>query len=158
MTRAEYDALYEEYWKSDSIKQREEIEEKIKKAAIALFNRVRDIFDKYHARKDLIWDDEYQDDRGWISLAHEDDGEPIIEKDSILLRYEDRWAYGGECSIGIRVYAKWFDLEERKKLAEELKEKWTARLEKKIAEVESAIAFNQNKLEEYKQELEQLKA
>ena len=158
MTSAEYEALCEEYWNSDSIKRREEIEEKIKKAAIALFNRVRDIFDKYHARKDLIWDDDYRDDRGWITLAHEDDGEPIIEKESVLLLYSDHWAYGGECSIGIRIYAKWFDVEERKKLAEDLRKKRIEKLDAMAENLKKEIDNKQQLLQDYIGEYTTLKA
>lgn len=158
MTQAEYGALYDEYWKSDSIKRREDIEEKIEKAAVALFNQVRDIFDKYHARKDLIWNDEYRDDRGWIGLAHEDDGEPIIENDSILLRYRDRWAYGGECSIGILVYAKWFDPEERKKLAEELRKKRIEKLDAAIEGIKKEISYKEEQLQKCIGEFNTLKA
>jgi len=148
MTREEYEALCEEYWKSDSLKRREEIEGKIAKAAIALFNRVRDIFDRYHARKDLIHDDDYRDDRGWLGLAHEDDGDPIFDKTSVLLHYGDRWAYGGECGFGIRVYAKWFDPEEWKKLAAELKEKRIASLERAVENTKKEIEYKQKVLQE----------
>ena len=146
MTSAEYEALREEYWNSDSIKRREEIEEKIKKAAIALFNRVRDIFDKYHARKDLIWDDDYRDDRGWITLAHEDDSEPIIEKESVLLLY---W---------IRIYAKWFDVEERKKLAEDLRKKRIEKLDAMAENLKKEIDNKQQLLQDYIGEYNTLKA
>lgn len=148
MTREEYEALNDEYWKSDSISRREEIEEKIATAAKALFNCVRDIFDRYHARKELISDDDYRDDRGWLCLAHEDDGEPIFDKSSILLHYGDRWAYGGECGFGIRVYAKWFDPEERKKLAAELKTKRIASLERAIENIKKEIEYKQKALQE----------
>lgn len=148
MTREEYETLCDEYWKSDSISRREEIEEKIAKAAKALFNCVKDIFDKYGARKELIHDDDYRDDRGWLCLAHEDDGEPIFDKSSILLYYGDRWAYGGECGFGIRVYAKWFDPEERKKLAEELRKKRIAKLDTIIENLKKEIDHKKQMLEE----------
>ena len=148
MTKEEYEALYDEFWKSDSIRRREEIEEKIAKAALALFNHVRDIFSRYHAIKQLIYDDDYRSDRGWIGLAHEDDGEPIIGKESILLKYSDHWAYGGECCFGIRVYVKWFDPEERKKLAAELKEKRIASLERAVENIKKEIEYKQKVLQE----------
>lgn len=158
MTREEYEALCDEYWKSDSISHREEIEKKIAVAAKALFNHVKDIFDKYHARKELIHDDDYRDDRGWICLAHEDDGDPIFEKDSILLYYGDRWAYGGECGFGIRVYAKWFDPEEQKKLAEDLRKKRIAKLDALVESLKKEIDCKQQLLQDYIGEFNILKA
>ena len=157
MTKEEYEALYDEFWKSDSIRRREEIEEKIAKAALALFNHVRDIFSRYHAIKQLIYDDDYRSDRGWIGLAHEDDGEPIIGKESILLKYSDHWAYGGECCFGIRVYVKWFDPEERKKLAMELKDKRIKCLETEIENTKKEIEHKQNFLKETIDALAKLK-
>lgn len=157
MTKEEYESLVDEYDNTDSISRREEIEEKIEKAAVALFNRVRDIYDSYQARKELITDDDYRKDRGWIGLAHEDDGTPIIEKGSFLLYYGDRWAYGGECGFGIRVYSKWFDPEERKKLANELKVKLIAKIENEIESAKQLIAFQENRIRLCSEAVEKLK-
>ena len=156
MTKEEYEALVDEYEKTDSISRRKEIEEKIEKAGIALFNRVRDIYDTYHARKELITDDDYREDRGWIGLAHEDDGEPIIGKGSFLLYYGDRWAYGGECGFGIRVYAKWFNPEVRKGLANDLKAKRIVKLENEIESSKQAIAYQENRIIECREEISKL--
>jgi hypothetical protein len=158
MTSEEYRALQKEYFESDSISRREEIEDAIYHAAAEMFVKVRDIFDKYHARKDLIYDDYYRDDRGWMSLAHEDDGEPIIEKESILLHYGDHWAHGGECGFGIRVYAKWFDAEGRKQLAEELRKKRIERLESMVESLEKEIASKEEQLQKCVGEYNALKA
>ena len=158
MTKAEYESLIDEYEKTDSISRREEIKEKIEKAGIALFNRVRDIYDKYHARKELITDDDYREDRGWLGLAQEDDGEPIIEKGSFLLYYGDRWAYGGECGFGIRVYAKWFDPEERNKLARELKEKRIAKLENALESEKKAVEYHKKMVNEYSEAIAKMKS
>lgn len=155
MTKEEYQALYEEYWKTDSISRRDEIEEKVDKSAITIFNRVRNIFDRYHARKRLIDDSDYREDRGWIGLAY--DGEmAVIEKDSVLLHYGDRWAYGGECDIGIRIYAKWFDPEERQKLAKELRDARIKTLKTEIESIEKNIVRQQDLMKEYRKTVEKL--
>lgn len=148
MTYNDYKALYDEYWNTDSIKRREEIEEKISKAGLALFNRVRGIFDKYHARKQLIHDSDYRDDRGWIGLAHEDDDLAMIEKDNFYLCYSDHWQYGGECCFTITINAHWFDAANRKKLAEELRKKRIEKLGAEIESLEKEISHKQELLEE----------
>ena len=159
MTRAEYEALYDEYWNTDSLKRREEIEDKIWQAARALFSRVRDIFDKYNARNQLITDghdEDYREDSGSLGLAREDFGAPMMWKEHLLLRYSDRWAFG-ECSFTICLYTKWFDPDERKKLATELKEMEIARLEKAIESAKEEIARQQHCLQEHEAAVAMLK-
>lgn len=158
MTRTEYEALYDEYWNTDSLKRREEIEDKISKAALALFDCIRDIFDRYHARRQLIDDDDYREDRGFIGLAHEVDGDPMIGKEFLYLRYCDRWQYGGECNFTIRLKAKWFESEERKKLAVKLREQMIEKIERAIEDINLGIAYQQKKLDEYNAAIGKLKA
>lgn len=149
MTNEEYQALYDEYHSTDSISKREEIEEKIGKAALELFTCVRDIFDKYHARKKLIYNDDYRDDRGFTCLAHEDDGSPMIEKGVVYLRYSDTWRYGGYCSFTITLYTKWFDPEERKKLDRVLKAERIKTLKNSVESLKEEIAHKECLLKEY---------
>jgi hypothetical protein len=156
MTKEEYLALYEEYQTTDSISRREEICEEIYKNAIALFNLVSDIFARYGMIKKLITDDDYRDDRGHLSLAYdksyydednESSSDAMIYKTHLYLRYSDSWQYGGYCSFVIRLETKWFDIEERKKLALQLKEEGIKKLESENESLKKVIEYNQKMLQ-----------
>lgn len=156
MTKEEYLALYEEYQTTDSISRREEICEEIYKGAIALFNHVSDIFGRYGMIKKLITDDDYRNDRGHLSLAYEESyydeddessGHAMIYKTHLYLRYSDSWQYGGYCSFVIRLDANWFDPEERKKLAHQLKEEGIKKLESENESLKKVIEHNQKMLQ-----------
>ena len=156
MTKEEYLALYEEYQTTDSISRREEICEKIDKSAIALFNCVSDIFGRYGMLKKLITNDDYRDDRGHLSLAYEESyydeddenlEDAMIYKTHLYLRYSDSWQYGGYCSFVIRLDTNWFDPEERKKLALQLKEEGIKKLESENESLKKVIEYNQKLLQ-----------
>lgn len=112
MTYKEYLETLEKYNTTDSIREKKELGDKIETAADALLHMLVKLYATYG--KEFVDDSDYRTDRGWISL--EDCG----EKD-VYLRYQDRWQYGGECDIGIRVPMKYLDVEERNNLENELK-------------------------------------
>lgn len=77
---------------------------------------------------------------------------------TVPLHYGDRWKYGGECDIGIRVYSKWFDPEERRKLAKELKAERIKKLNASIETIKNDIVFKQNKMKEYEDTVAKLES
>jgi hypothetical protein len=112
MTYKEYLEILEKYNTTDSIREKDELGDKIETAANALLHTLVKLYATYG--KEFVDDSDYRTDRGWVDL--DDCGEK-----NVYLRYKDRWQYGGECDIGISVPMKYLDVEERNNLENELK-------------------------------------
>lgn len=143
MTYEEYQKLYDEWEKTDSIKRKEELEEQIYDAALGLMKKMIDIYAKYG--KKFVQDDDYRDDRGCISLNTEELG--YGGKTRVWLRYTDHWAYGGECDFGIDVQMKYLDEKNIQELEDQLMDERIELLRKKIDDANAGIRIlEENKL------------
>ena len=141
-TFAEYRLLIKEYKESDSASRKEAIEYSVFAKARALLHKLKVLYAKYG--RDVVEDSDYQEDRGWLSLAE-------FDEDTVWLHYSDRWAYGGECDIGIEVPMMYLDSDEMEALEKGLCEENVSRIKKLIQEKKDAI-------EELKKEVEDLEA
>lgn len=139
-TFAEYRMFVKEYKESDSASRKEAIEYSVFAKARALLHKLKVLYVKYG--REIVEDSDYQEDRGWLSLAE-------FDEDTVWLHYSDRWAYGGECDIGIEVPMMYLDGDEMEVLEKGLREEHTERVKKQIQEKRDAI-------EELKKEVEKL--
>ena len=149
MTYEEYQKIYEEWEKTDSIKRKEELEEQIYDAALGLMKKMIGIYAKYGKR--FVQDDDYRDDRGCISLNVEELG--YGGKKRVWLRYTDHWAYGGECDFGIDVSMKYLDEKSLQELEDQLLEDRIELLRKKIDEANAGIRVLEESKTKYGKEL-----
>lgn len=104
MTYQEYLDVLKRYDGTDSIREKKELGDRILEAAEALLHVLVAIYASQG--KDFVDDPDYRTDRGWTSLED-------CDKDNVYLHYSDRWAYGGECDIGIAVPMKYLDADAR---------------------------------------------
>lgn len=130
MTYTEYKELVKEYTSSDSVSRREEIEEEVYKASVALAKRLEAMYNRFGAT--FINDDEYRSDRGGFSFND-------FDEHRVLLTYSDHWQYGGECSFGVSVPMKMLDVENRIAERRSLREKQIATLKKEYDDNNSQI-------------------
>jgi len=143
MTYEEYQKIYDEWEKTDSIKRKEELEEQIYDAALGLMKKMIGIYAKYGKR--FVQDDDYRDDRGGISLNTEELG--YSGKERVWLRYYDHWKYGGECDFGIDVHMKYLNEKSLQELEDQLLEDRIELLRKKIDEASAGIrVLEENKI------------
>lgn len=145
MTLDDYKAFVKEYKETDSISRRDEIEHKLYVELIALTKSLEDLYNKYGTS--FIDDDEWRDDRGGYTLSK-------FYEDQAYLQYYDSWSYGGECVVGIVIPTKFFNIEERNKKEEELKERYIKRLKQRITDIDSDIEKLQKDKEEIISKLE----
>lgn len=89
--------LVAKYRKSDSLSERDTLEESILDICQTYLNTVHDIYCKYDKICDQL-DEDYRSDRGGISLLSIYGDESIV-----VVRYKDSWAYGGSCDFHINV-------------------------------------------------------
>ena len=130
MTFEDYKALVKEYYATDSISRREEIENKLFSALVALIKQLQCLYATYDVK--FIADSDWRRDRGGYEIMELDD-------DTAYLNYSDHWAYGGSCDIGITVPAKFFDVAERKKKEEELKAHYIMQLKNRLPNIDARI-------------------
>lgn len=153
MTYAEYQNLYDEWKKCDSIKRRGEIEDVIREDALALLDRLNTMYAKYG--RNFVEDDDYRTDRGFICLVKRE--LPYDGKTTVHLHYSDRWKYGGECDIGISIPMKYLDDANMVELEADLRTKRIAAIERDIGDMEAQISnISEDKIKLQK-ELERLK-
>jgi len=146
MTYAEYQNLYDEWKKCDSIKRCGEIEDVIREAALALLDRLNAVYAKYG--RDFVEDDDYRTDRGFTGLVKRE--LPHDGKTTVHLHYSDRWKYGGECDIGISIPMKYLDDANMVELEADLRAKKIAVIERDIVDIAAEI----DNLGKYKSELQ----
>jgi len=130
MTFNEYKALVEEHYKTDSVSRKNEIENKLFTALIALAKHLEKLYRKYGLS--FINDSNWRDDRGYYEIME-------FYDDEAYLNYSDRWQYGGRCDIGITIDAKYFDVEERNKKEQELKLDYISRLKTRFDVIDDRI-------------------
>lgn len=148
MTYEEYQKIYEEWEKTDSINRKEEIEEQIYDAALGLMKKMIGIYAKYGKR--FVRDNDYRDDRGGIYLDKEELG--YGGKERVWLRYYDTWAYGGECDFGIDVQMKYLDEKNIQELEDRLMDERIELLKKKIDDADAGIrALEESKTKYFKE-------
>ena len=135
MTYAEYQNLYDEWKKCDSIKRRGEIEDVIREAALALLDRLNAVYAKYGS--DFVEDDDYRIDRGFTGLVKRE--LPYDGKTTVHLHYSDRWKYGGECDIGISIPMKYLDDANMVELEADLRAKKIAEIERDIVDIAAEV-------------------
>lgn len=112
MTYKEYLEVLDRFDLTDSRREHNELKVRIETVANALLHTLVKLYDTYG--KEFVDDPDYRTDRGGIELVS-------CNKSDVYLRYQDRWQYGGECDIGIRVPMKYLDVEERNNLENEIK-------------------------------------
>ena len=151
MTYEEYQKIYEEWEKTDSIKRKEELEEQIYDAALGLMKRLIGLYAKYG--KKYVQDDDYRDDRGCISLDKEELKYGDGGTKRIWLRYTDHWKYGGECDFGIDVYMRYLDEKKIQELEDQLIDERIELLKKKIDEANAGIRVLEESQTKYCKEL-----
>jgi hypothetical protein len=130
MTFNDYQSLVKEYYKTDSVSRRDEIEQKLYVELIALTKCLEELYNKYEMS--FVDDSEWMPDRGGYSLSE-------FSENKAYLRYYDRWSYGGECDVSIVIPTKFFDVEERKKKEERLKTDYNKRLKNDVKDIDAQI-------------------
>ena len=148
-TLSEYKELVKEYNESDSVSRRESIEDAVYDKARALLPKLIALYAKYGQR--YVYDSEFQESCGELSLCE-------FDESTVVLHYEDHWAYGGECDIIITVQMKYLDSNEMEALEKELREKRVARVKNLVKEKNDAIERLKKEVEELEAELEKLEA
>jgi hypothetical protein len=138
----DYKALVKEYVETDSVSRRESIEDAVYDKAKELLHKLRVLYAKYG--KDYVNDSDYREDRGCLSLIE-------FNEYKVYMNYSDRWAYGGECDIGIEVQMKYLDNDKMTVLEKELREEHIWAVKKKIQ-------AKKEKIEQLKKEIEELEA
>ena len=144
MNYEEYLETLKKYNETDSIKEKEELENRINIVAEELLGVLIKLYAKYG--KEFVEDSDYRDDRGYLSL--ESCGANYVD-----LHYSDRWSYGGECDFGIRVPMKYLDFEERNKLESAFKGQSVKDLAQKIDAKKKQIVLLQKEIEDLEKEL-----
>jgi transposase len=144
-TFADYKALVKEYEETDSVSRRESIKEAIRSKAEELLHELIALYAKYG--RDYVEDDDYREDRGWLSLAE-------FDEDKACMNYSDRWKYGGECYFGIEVPMKYLDDDEMTALEKKLREEHMSYIQVK----RDALKRLKKAAEELKTEIEELDA
>ena len=147
MNYAEYQNIVKEYEESDSVRRREEIEEQVYDASTDLLTVLNRLYAKYG--KDFVDDDEYREDRGWLSLSERNE----FDAHSVYLHYSDRWSYGGECDFGIEVPMKYLDKEALSELEEQLSEGRVKSIRHSIQEKKQTIERLKKEVEELEEQL-----
>lgn len=144
MNYEEYLETLKKYKETDSIKEKEELEDLICTAAEGLLDTLVKLYAKYG--KEFVEDSDYRDDRGYLSLES-------CGADYVDFHYSDRWSYGGECDFGIRVPMKYLDFDERNRLESTFKGKYAKDLVRKIDAKKKQIALLQKEIEDLEKEL-----
>ena len=145
MNYSEYQNIVKEYEESDSVRRREEIKEQVYDASTDLLTVLNRLYAKYG--KDFVDDDDYREDRGWLSLSERND----FNEHTVYLHYSDHWAYGGECDFGISVPMKYLDKEALSELEEQLSEG-------RVKSIRNSIKEKKETIERLKKEVEELEA
>lgn len=149
MTKREYDDLIAEWKSSDSVKLRNEIEDKIFRAAVKLLVELNHLYARYGRR--FVEYDDYDDGRGGLNLRMEH-----TDKGRISLEYADSWQCGGHCDIIIDIPAKYLDEEKVKTLEECLKGERILFLKEEIEKMKKDICDIQAHICKKREELELL--
>ncbi len=145
MTLEEYKKLAHKYKTTDSISKKKKLKSELLTTLIALTKQLEHLYNTYG--DSFIDDDEWRETRGGYELDYANDDEAEIT-------YSDSWAYGGECDISIHIPTKFFNIEERNKKEEELKQNHIKRLKESLTDIDAEIEKLQKDKEDIISKLE----
>lgn len=139
MTLEEYKKLVHKYKTTDSISKKKKLESELLTTLIALTKQLESLYRKYG--DSFIDDSDWRETRGSYKLDYVNDDEAVIT-------YGDSWAYGGYCDISITIPTEFFNIEERNKKEEELKQYHIKRLKESLTNIDSNIEKLQKEKED----------
>lgn len=143
----DYKALVKEFKESDSVSRRWAIKDAIYNKARVVRHEIIALYAKYG--KNYVYASEFQESCGELSLCE-------FDESTVVLHYEDHWAYGGECDIIITVQMKYLDSDEMEALEKELREEHAARVKELIQVKRHAFEQLEAEIEELETEVEEL--